>query len=75
MGIPEGMDEIPVGKALPLEYNLDYMNGGIFIAAIHCISHVSLIPKTMGLGTRLDAEPMLYYLEVIKLISVVVLWS
>ena len=48
MGIPEGMDEIPVGKALPLEYNLDYMNGGIFIAAIHCMSHVSLVPRPRG---------------------------
>ena len=28
MGIPEGVDEIPVGSCFPLEYNLDYMNGG-----------------------------------------------
>ena len=34
MGIPEGVDEIPVGKGLPLEYNLDYMNGGKFMNSL-----------------------------------------
>ena len=27
-GIPEGTDEIAVGNSLPLEFNLDMMNGG-----------------------------------------------
>ena len=27
-GIPEGTDDITVGGSLPLEFNLDYMNGG-----------------------------------------------
>ena len=35
MGIPEGVDEIPVGKGLPLEYNLDYMNGSKFINSLY----------------------------------------
>jgi folate-binding Fe-S cluster repair protein YgfZ len=28
-GIPEGIDDFIAGTSLPLEYNLDYMNGGI----------------------------------------------
>ena len=28
-GIAEGIDEIPPGNCFPLEYNLDYLNGGI----------------------------------------------
>ena len=28
-GIPEGVDDIISGRSLPLECNLDYMNGGI----------------------------------------------
>ena len=30
LGVPEGSSETPLGKALPLEYNLDYMNGVSF---------------------------------------------
>ena len=29
VGVAEGMDEIPVGGCFPLEYNLDYLNGGL----------------------------------------------
>ena len=28
-GVPEGTTELPPGQCLPLEMNLDYMNGGI----------------------------------------------
>lgn len=28
-GIPEGIDDFIAGTSLPLEYNLDYMNGGM----------------------------------------------
>ena len=28
VGLAEGVDEIPVGGCFPLEYNLDYLNGG-----------------------------------------------
>lgn len=30
LGVPEGAQELPYGKCLPLEYNLDYMNGVSF---------------------------------------------
>lgn len=28
-GLAEGADEIPVGACFPLEYNLDFCNGGM----------------------------------------------
>ena len=28
-GIPDGINKIAVGNSLPLEFNLEYMNGGI----------------------------------------------
>lgn len=31
MGVAEGLEEIPVGACFPLEYNLDYLNGGEYI--------------------------------------------
>lgn len=36
LGVCEGVDEIPPGNAMPLEYNIAYLNGGIhFIPHIH----------------------------------------
>lgn len=29
LGVCEGVDEIPPGNAMPLEYNIAYLNGGI----------------------------------------------
>lgn len=31
MGVAEGLEEIPIGACFPLEYNLDYLNGGVYI--------------------------------------------
>ena len=28
MGVAEGPGEVPIGTCTPLEYNLDYLNGG-----------------------------------------------
>ena len=30
MGVAEGLEEIPIGACFPLEYNLDYLNGGVY---------------------------------------------
>lgn len=30
MGVAEGLEEIPTGACFPLEYNLDYLNGGVY---------------------------------------------
>ena len=29
VGVAEGLEEIPIGACFPLEYNLDYLNGGV----------------------------------------------
>ena len=31
MGVAEGSEEIPIGACFPLEYNLDYLNGGMSV--------------------------------------------
>ena len=38
-GIAEGVEELPVGNCLPLEYNLDYLNGGVCVCV--CVCRVS----------------------------------
>lgn len=37
LGVCEGVDEIPPGSALPLEYNIAYLNGGIHLLIIFLI--------------------------------------
>ena len=34
-GVPEGIDEFLINKTLPLEMNMDYMNGGTVSLIIH----------------------------------------
>lgn len=46
LGISEGTDEIKPGVALPLEYNLDYINGGMRTSKLKikkCILYFSII--------------------------------
>ena len=58
MGVGEGGQEIPPGKALPLEYNLDYLRGVNF-------------HKGCYLGQELTArQHRLPYLDLIHVVSV-----
>ena len=38
LGVAEGVSELIPEKALPFEFNLDYMNGGMESCCVHCIS-------------------------------------
>ena len=35
LGVAEGVSELVPEKALPFEFNLDYMNGGTYVIATH----------------------------------------
>ena len=40
LGVCEGVDEIPPGNAMPLEYNIAYLNGGIYVLFLTYTSSV-----------------------------------
>ena len=58
-GVAEGVEEVAKGNCFPLEYNLDYMNGGEYYtthAFVYMHTHTVSFDKGCYLGQELTAR-------------------
>lgn len=61
LGVCEGVDEIPPGSALPLEYNIAYLNGGIHLLIIFLILTTPSSPLPFQEGGKGGGGEVMFY--------------